>query len=415
VDDLPDPRTGRQVREYVAGVTRWRRWLDFLIDHFYRGQAMQMEPTLRQVLRIGLYDLFLLDTPPHAALHEAVELAKRLVRPGAGGLVNGILRSALRAAGDLPQPAMQDEAERLAIRYSHPTWMVRRWLERYGAEETRRLLEANNARPVYGVRVNTHHITPEAFHARLDEEGISWEASPYLDDFVRIRRLQPVIQAGLLADGSCMVQDEGAGLVVRLLDPQPDETVLDACAAPGGKALYAASRMQGRGRVLAYDVHPGRIRLVSQAAGTLGLTNVVAEAADLRDLAGQQPPPAADRVLLDVPCSGLGVLAKRADLRWQRTPEDMAELVALQDDLLDAAAALVRPGGVLVYSTCTIEPEENEDRVSAFLERHGAFVQRSAGGLVPEGLATAEGFYAALPHRDGIDGAFAARLERRRS
>jgi 16S rRNA (cytosine967-C5)-methyltransferase len=293
--------------------------------------------------------------------------------------------------------------------------MVRRWLERYGAEETRRLLEANNARPVYGVRVNTHHITPEAFHARLDEEGISWEASPYLDDFVRIRRLQPVIQAGLLADGSCMVQDEGAGLVVRLLDPQPDETVLDACAAPGGKALYAASRMQGRGRVLAYDVHPGRIRLVSQAAGTLGLTNVVAEAADLRDLAGQQPPPAADRVLLDVPCSGLGVLAKRADLRWQRTPEDMAELVALQDDLLDAAAALVRPGGVLVYSTCTIEPEENEDRVSAFLERHGAFVQRSAGGLVPEGLVTAEGFYAALPHLDGIDGAFAARLERRRS
>ena len=323
-----DARGERQVREYVAGVTRWRRRIDFLLAHFYRGDLDAMEPALRQILRVGLYDLLYLDTPPHAALNEAVELAKRMIRPGAGGLVNGVLRAVLRAKDRLPQPSDADPAESLAIRYSHPSWLVQRWIQRFGPAETEALLQWNNERPVYGVRVNTLKNPIPIFTGLLDEAGVAWTPSPFLDSFVRVPRLQPILRAGWLSEGRCAVQDESAGLVVRLLDPQPGETLLDACAAPGGKALYAAARMENRGRVLAYDVHEGRLGLAARAASEQGVTILTTEAADLRVLARREDAPQADRVLLDAPCSGLGVLAKRADLRWHRSTEEIGQLAS---------------------------------------------------------------------------------------
>lgn len=407
-----DAREARQATDYVAGVTRWRRWFDFLLQQFYRGDLEAMEPTLRQILRVGLYDLLILETPPHASINEAVELAKTMVRRGAGGLVNGILRAVQRQRGDLPTPPADDRAEALAVQHSHPTWLVLRWLERFGPEETEALLRWNNARPTFGVRPNLLRMTMAEFTRRLDEIGAEWEASPFLDDFVRMQSLQAVVRAGWLEQGLCAVQDESAGLVVRLLDPQPGETILDGCAAPGGKTIYAATRMNNTGTVRAYDLHAGRTRLIQQAADAHGLTIVQAATADLRNLARHEAPPRADRVLLDVPCSGLGVLSKRADLRWQRSAEEVEELVDLQDELLDAAAHLVRPGGLLVYSTCTIAPEENQQRIAAFLQRHGDFRQEPATGFVPDAVTTPEGYLTTLPQRHHIDGAFGARLRR---
>ncbi len=407
-----DPRVERQATEYVASVTRWRRWLDFLIQHFYRGKFNKMEPTLKQILRVGLYDLLFLETPPHAALNEAVAGAKRMVRPGAGGLVNGILRSVVRQKEHLPTPATGDAADDLAIRYSHPTWLVRRWLDHFGPEETEALLRWNNTRPVYGLRINTFKISAGDFKIMLDDEGVEWEPSRYLDDFVRVRRLQAVLRAGWVEEGRCVVQDESGGLVVRLLDPQPGETLVDGCAAPGSKALYAAARMQNRGRLLAFDAHTGRLRLAEDAARAQGVSILQTDALDLRDLARRNDRPEADRVLLDVPCSGLGVLSKRADLRWRRTPEEIQALTILQDQLLDAASRLVRPGGLLVYSTCTIEPDENKQRIEAFLDRKPDFHVESASGYVPEAVVTPEGFLATLPHRHHVDGAFGARLRK---
>lgn len=412
-DDLSDARTRRQVTEYVAGVTRWRRRLDFLLAAFYHGPFERMERPLQIILRLGLYDLLFLRTPAHAAVHENVELAKQEVRPGAAGLVNGILRAIDRQRDDLPAPDTGDPVEDLAIWQSHPTWMVRRWMERFGPEATRALLRWNNRRPVYGVRINTLKTSVEAFHQRLAEAEIDWSPSPYLDDFVRLERLQPLLRGGWMDTGQCAVQDESAGLVVRLLDPQPGESLVDPCAAPGGKTLYAALRMRGEGVIYAADVNESRLHLLGEAAAAHGVAGMIRlRETDLREWAREPDAPRADRVLLDAPCSGLGVLAKRADLRWQRRPEDLRDLTALQDELLDAAVRLVRPGGLLVYSTCTIEPEENQQRVRTFLDRHPDFVLEPAGPYVPTPTVTEAGFYATCPHEHDIDGAFGARLRR---
>ena len=407
-----DARARRQATEYIAGITRWRRWLDFLLADFYRGRYDSMEPLLRQILRLGLYDLLFLDTPPHAALNEAVELAKRKVRPGAAGLVNGMLRNLHRQRESLPRPSTGDAAEDLAITHSHPTWMVRRWLDRYGQEETEALLQWNNARPTYGLRVNGLRKERSDIEARLKEEGISWERSAYFDDFICLQRLQQVIKGGWIERGWCAVQDESAGGVVRLLDPQPGEYVLDGCSAPGGKTVYAAERMRDQGRIRAVDVDEHRLVRLRQTATRHELHVVEVEAADLRALARREEKPQADRVLVDVPCTGLGVLSKRADLRWRRDPGDLEELPRFQASLLEAASKLVRPGGILVYSTCTTEPEENEKVVQAFLKTHPSFAVEAANGFVSSELVTPDGFYATWPQRHQMDGAFGARLRR---
>jgi 16S rRNA (cytosine967-C5)-methyltransferase len=410
--DSDDAREERQASEYVAGITRLRRWLDFLISEFYRGDFDRLEPALLQILRIGLYDLVVLDTAAHAAVNEAVELSKRRVRPQAAGLVNGLLRAVQRRP-ELPLPATGSREGDLAVRYSQPDWLVKRWVGQFGEAEAIGLLEAANRRPAYGLRINTLRFDLDAVLAELGALNVEWEPSAYLDDFVRVHHLQAVLRSDLLEKGACAVQDEAAGLVVRLLDPQPGETVIDAAAAPGGKTVYAALRMADRGRILAYDVHSARLDLVRQAARAHGVHIITAEVANLRDLAMRDDRPVGDRVLLDAPCSGLGVLAKRADMRWHRVEAEIEELCALQDHLLDAAATLVRPGGLIVYSTCTTEIDENERRVEAFLSRNQRFMLERANEFVPDEMVTPAGFFLALPHRHGTDGAFGARLRSR--
>ncbi|CAI5985324.1 unnamed protein product [Closterium sp. NIES-64] len=347
-------RGRRHVTELVAGVTRWRRYLDFLLSEFFSGslnELERMEPLLKQILRLGMFELAKMDTPPHAAVNEAVKLARAALRPGAASLANAILRAAVRAQeqGPLPAPSLhdamtdRDKARALATLHSHPVWMVRRWADRLGWREAERLMESNNARPVFSLRANTAKgVSRSDLHSLLLAlPEVEVEDSPYLDDFIRVKAgMQHVLTAGLIEDGSCNVQDESAGLVVKVLAPQPGETVVDCCAAPGGKAMYAAGLMQGSGRLVAVDVNEGRVRMVAQAAQRQGLQSMVeCVSSDLRTYAASSPlRETADRVLLDAPCSGLGVLAKRADLRWRRTVEGEAQLTALQDDLLDAAA-----------------------------------------------------------------------------
>jgi 16S rRNA (cytosine967-C5)-methyltransferase len=281
--------------------------------------------------------------------------------------------------------------------------MVRRWLDRFGETATIDLLRWNNRAPESSLRIVGDR---DRVMEDITTRHVAVVPSAWLDDYVRVNRMQPILRSGLLETGDIAVQDESTGLVVRLLDPQPGETIVDACAAPGGKTRYIAERLGGDGIVHAVDVSSARLQLIPD------MPTVRRHAADL--VAWSAAAESADRVLLDVPCTGLGVMARRADLRWRRSPDDFRELTELQDRLLDAAAAVVRPGGVLVYATCTIEPEENGDRVNAFLERNGPdFELERANEWIDPRLVTPEGHYLALPFRHDMDGAFAARMRRR--
>ena len=400
-------RDHRLVKEYVQGVLRWKRKLDFLLEHFYKGPFDQMEPRLKWILRLGVYDLLFMRTPDHAAIHETVELAKSRVRVGAGKLTNGILRSIHRSISDLPEPPNDNHVHRLGIDHSHPDWLVERWVDRFG-EQAVDLLEWNNKRPVYSVRINTLKIEPDAFKEKLDSEDIQWVNSHYLEDFIRVPRLQPLIRGNYLADGLCAVQDESAGMVVRLFDPQPGEHVVDACAAPGGKTLYCASRMHGEGSILALDVQENRLDRLRKVLKVYNAEWITLASFDVRSAEIKEQ---VDRVLLDVPCTGLGVLSKRADLRWNRDLADLHTIVELQKELLNAVASWVKVGGYLIYSTCTIEPEENENQVNAFLQSHPEFEVERA--MLPTEVVSQEGFLVTLPHIHHMDGAFAAKLRRK--
>ncbi|CAL5218678.1 g386 [Coccomyxa viridis] len=420
-----DSRDARFVTELVSGVTRWKGRLDWVIRQL-RPQG-GIDFVLLQILRLGVYELVELGLPDHV-INDHVDMARKLVRPEAAKVANAILRrvTRMRRDGNLPKPEVPPGAKAaektamLAVAASHPAWMVERWLQRYGEADTIKLLVANNRRPTYSLRVNKLRVSMGELQQRLQDSEVECEPSPFLpDDFLRIsKNLREVLAQGSLSEGLCQVQDESAGMVVALLDPQPGERVLDACAAPGGKALFAAARMLGQGHLVALDASESRLRGLAATAKQQGMPPgfLTVQAALLQSFAAEHTAAGRqlfDRVLLDVPCSGLGVLSKRADLRWRRRPADVAAAAALQDKLLRSAALLVRPGGLLVYSTCSIEPEENEERVASFLAADSDFTAEAApSGVLSGGVVTEAGHVATLPHVHGIDGAFGARLRR---
>nr|GLL22509.1 uncharacterized protein LOC109187232 isoform X1 [Ipomoea trifida] len=419
-----DDRDLRLVTEIVGGTIRWRRYLDHLIVSLCHDENTfrSMEPLLLQILRIGFYEIVKLEMPPYAVVDENVKLAKFALRPGAGNMVNGILRKLvfLKENDSLPEVKIEgndrQQARALSTLYSHPVWMVRRWTKYFGLEEAIKLMVWNNNDPSFSLRANTGKgLTRDDLVTRLTMLKVQHEPSPYLDDFVRIKTgMQNVIQGGLLKEGLCSVQDESAGLVVSIVDPKPGESIIDCCAAPGGKTLFMASRLRGQGMVFAVDINKGRLRILKETARLHETIDVITTVhADLRKFSGSNAVKS-DKVLLDAPCSGLGVLSKRADLRWNRRLEDMEQLKNLQDELLDSASTLVRPGGALIYSTCSIDPEENEERVEAFLLRHPEFYIDPVDKYVPPEFVTRKGFYASNPVQHAVDGAFAARLIRSR-
>ncbi|KAF3527399.1 hypothetical protein DY000_02043256 [Brassica cretica] len=417
-----DDRDLRLVTDVVGGTIRWRRYLDHLIGSLCHNERTfrNMEPLLLQILRIGFYEIIKLDMPAYAVVDENVRLAKIALRPGAGDLVNGILRKlvSLKEKDALPLPKVEGDdraqARALATLHSHPVWMVRRWVKYLGLDEATKLMTWNNTDPGFSLRANMGRgITRADLVERLNSLKVPHELSLHLEDFVRIKTgLQMVVQAGLLKEGICSVQDESAGLVVSVVKPQPGDRILDACAAPGGKTLFMASCLKRQGMIYAMDVNEGRLRILGETAKSHQVNGLITTIhSDLRVFA-ETKEVQYDKVLLDAPCSGLGVLSKRADLRWNRKLEDMEELTNLQDELLDSVSKLVKPGGFLIYSTCSIDPEENQGRVEAFLLRHPEFSVDPVDRLVPSSFVTPQGFFLSNPVKHSLDGAFAARLVR---
>ncbi|AZK49029.1 16S rRNA (cytosine(967)-C(5))-methyltransferase RsmB [Paenibacillus lentus] len=370
---LTGPEAGLAT-ELVYGTISRKNTIDYYLDQFVAKGVVKLQPWVRNLLRLSFYQIFYLDRiPPHAAVNEAVNIAKRRGHQGISGMVNGVLRNVLRRKEELKLPEDMPSVRRIALEHSHPEWLVSRWIEQYGEETAEAICRANNESPPVNVRVNGMQISRAELMHRMEEQGLKVAASRVSPDGIIVLSGGNMALTDWYRDGLLSIQDESSMLVAEAVDPKAGMTVLDCCAAPGGKTCHMAERMEGGGRVIANDIHPHKVKLIEDQAARLQLGNVQAQSGDALELDKRFAPESFDRILLDAPCSGLGVIRRKPDLKWVKTPEDISEIIKIQQDLLDRASVLLKPGGVLVYSTCTIEPGENEEVVKQFLSRHPEF------------------------------------------
>jgi 16S rRNA (cytosine967-C5)-methyltransferase len=398
------------MNEIVTGVVRWQMKIDWVLTGFFHGNFTKAETNIKNALRVALYQILFLDKVPHsAAVNESVEFIKRLRGQKVADLVNGVLRNILRNLDNIRYPDFKEnKIQHLAVVESHPTWMVKRWINRFGYDEAKKLLVANNERPDLTLRVNRLKIDFNYFLSQLEQHQIQFTRSEYLDFFVRVKHMAGIGSSDMFRLGFFVVQDESAGLVVKLLDPKPGDRVIDMCSAPGGKTTFIGELMKNVGEIVAVDRYETRLNLVKNACQRLGIANAHYIAADAATV--QTAP--AERVLVDAPCSGLGVLAKKPDAKWKREPEDLVNLVQTQRAILENAGKHVKPEGVLVYSTCTTEPEENFEVITSFLTDHPEFSIEAAGQFVDSRIVSADGYIETFPHRNAMDGSFAIRLKK---
>ena len=402
-----DAREKGLITSLVYGVTERKLTLDHELSFYLTKPLKKLPPQVLTVLRLGAYQLrYTEKIPVSAAVNESVRLVKEVGCAYAAGLVNAVLRKL--AAQPFVLPSEADAQTRLSLTYSVPVPLVDLFLERFGEEKTVAAFEAFLApRPLF-LRVNTLKTDAQTLRRLLEESGAVAESAE-LPDALRVSGLGDLSSNESFRAGLFHVQDLSSQLCVQMLDPQPDETLLDCCAAPGGKTFTCAERMQNRGDVLACDIHPHKTSLIEKGAARLGLSCVRTVCADAAALGARGL--SADRVLCDAPCSGLGVIGRKPELKYKPL-SDFAELPVLQAKLLDSAAASVKPGGVLVYSTCTLRREENEDVCDAFLRRNPAF---RVSAFAPYRARCAGDYITVLPGENGGDGFFIARFEREAS
>lgn len=400
----------RFIGELVHGTTKMRRRLDYVLSLFLERKLEELTPWIRNILRMGLYQITFLDkVPERAAVDESVKLAKKFGHRGTVALVNAVLRSYLRDRGRITFPSREENRiENLALFYSFPDWIVEKWLELIGEEQTVRLCEAFNKRPQLSCRVNSLKTDKEALEETFRREKIKFKPGRFLKNFYTVESKIDLDRFAPLRKGWVYFQDESAGLPVELLDPQPGECILDLCAAPGGKSTYIAERMGDQGKVLAVDLSKRRLKTVQENCKRLGVRSVALCCADARDYRCGK----VDRILVDVPCSALGTLGRHSDGRWTKQRGDLPRLQKLQLEILSNAAELLRTGGVLVYSTCTITPEENDHLIERFLETRGDFNLRDSSDFLDSEVVDQNGMVRTLPHIHKIDGSFACRLEK---
>ena len=405
---LPE-RDRRFLTELVYGVTKAGETLDYMIGR-YVADLRKAQPAIRELLRLGFYQIFLMDrVPPSAACDTAVELAKKHGRRGAESFVNGVLRAALREPERAALPDGRN-AHALALRTWHPKWLVERWVRAYGYERTEALCRCNNTSAPLSVRVNTLRTNRPALLEQFAAAGAEARASVLVPEGILLRAHGALDELAPLRMGLAQVQDESSMLVAHVLAPEPGMTVIDVCAAPGGKTTHIAQRMENRGRILAFDIYEEKIRRIERNAQRLGISIIEAEVRDARTI-GAAYTGQADRVLVDAPCSGLGVLRRKPDARWKKRAGDQKTLPPLQRAILASAAEAVKKGGILVYSTCTMEECENAAVVNAFLETNTDFVLEETGAFLPM-QKSAERMVQIMPETDGPDGFFIARMRR---
>ena len=393
----------------VYGVIQNELLLDYYLSAYCSQKPDKLQPPLLEILRMGAYQILFLDKiPDSAAVNESVNLAKRFKREQAAGFVNAVLRKIVRNREDLPKLPDHPVERRLSIQYSHPRWMVKRLLSLLGEEETAAFCAANNAVAPLTIQVNPMKTTLEALREELESAGITATPHAWVPGCLELSGAGDLTALPSFREGKFLVQDGAAALVAQAAQLQPGMRVLDVCAAPGGKSFSAAFAMGGEGEILSCDLHENKLKRIQEGAERLGLSCIQTEAADGRDFRPEWEG-AFDAVLVDAPCSGLGIIRKKPDIRYKKANE-LFRLPVIQRAILDQAARSVRPGGVLVYSTCTILPEENEQVTETFLAEHPAFSQENL--LLPEPLDGVQGPLTLWPQRHSTDGFYICRMKR---
>lgn len=417
--ELSDIRDRQLVTLLVNGTLKNRLTLDYALRRHLRKPMSELPHEVRWILRTSAFQiLYLSKIPSPVAVNEGVELTKR--RFGKySALVNGVLRNVLTSGWEIRWPSREKEPVRyLSIRYSHPEWMVKRWFKRYGFAETEALCQANNEPAPVWIRTNTLKTSRDDLRIRLEGEGVTVTLGERVPESLLIENFGAVEKLPSFREGLFTVQDESSQLVAHIINPQAGDRVLDACSAPGGKTTHIAQKMNNQGEILAFDIHPHKLGLIEGLAQRLGIHIIQPKCGDARELPGVAET-SRQKVLVDAPCSGLGVIRRRADMRWHKKEEEIQELPPLQLAILERASQCVTPGGELVYSTCTIEPEENFEVVKAFRAKHPEFIPVSLLEELPFPLTeekdrnqAKKGILQILPHKHGMDGFFLAKFRR---
>ncbi|MEC2073055.1 16S rRNA (cytosine(967)-C(5))-methyltransferase RsmB [Alkalihalophilus marmarensis] len=360
--------------ELVYGTIQRRDTLDYFLAPFVKKGIDKLEDWVKVLLRLSVYQLVYLDRiPDRAVVHEAVTIAKKRGHKGISGMVNGVLRSIGREG----VPDIKDEKDpikRLALETSHPEWLVARWVKQFGEEDTRLMCEENLVSPAVTVRVNQTKATREEVISMFEADGIAAVKGELSEDALIIKSGQ-VFESKAFKQGYVTAQDESSMLVGRALGATSGERVADVCAAPGGKTTHIAEQMNNEGSVLAFDLHDHKVKLIRGQASRLDLSIIDTQAADARKLAEKFEPESFDRILVDAPCSGFGVIKRKPDIKWAKKEADIKAIQSIQQAILNAVAPLLKKDGTLVYSTCTVDKDENEETVEAFLAEHPSFVK----------------------------------------
>ncbi|MGG1650312.1 16S rRNA (cytosine(967)-C(5))-methyltransferase RsmB [Paenibacillus sp. NRS-1783] len=402
--------------ELVYGTVARRNTLDYFLNKFVQKGTAKLQAWVRSLLRMSVYQIVYLDRiPDHAVVSEAVTIAKRRGHQGISGMVNGVLRSMLREPDKLRIPDGLSAEERIALEHSHPQWLVKRWIKQYGVDIAEAICCANNEPPAVSVRVNTTMTSRDQLLNEMLAKGMDAVPSGVSPYGIVVRSGGNMALTSWYTDGLLSVQDESSMLVAEAVAPEPDMLVLDCCAAPGGKTAHMAELMKDQGRIIANDLHAHKHRLIQEQADRLGLDAVETVTGDALELKNRYAPASFDRVLLDAPCSGFGVIRRKPDLRWSKTIQDVRDITQLQHELLDSVAGLLKPSGILVYSTCTIEPDENEGQITRFLSDHPEYELAEGHFLsdVTDGMDHAQrGSIQLLPQHFHSDGFYIARLRR---
>lgn len=401
--------------QIVYGTLERKLTLDYYLKQFIDPNK-KIEAWVKILLRMSLYQMIYLDkVPDHAVIHEAVEIAKKKGHRGIQGFVNGVLRSVQRnGVADLSE--IGQPLERLSIETSHPLWLVEHWVNQYGFETTEAICRANLKKKPIAVRVQPLKASRDTVMQQLEKEGFDVQASELSEQGIIIRKGN-ILTSELFQKGLLTIQDQSSMLVGEMIKADPGMTVLDSCSAPGGKATHIAEKMQNIGMIHAHDIHKKKVKLISEKAKTLGLTIIQAEQGDARKLKSKYQEVEFDRILVDAPCSGLGVIGSKPEIKYEKSLEDIDRLHVIQLDILNSVAGLLKAGGLMIYSTCTIEKAENEQVVEEFLRMNPNFeIDRLFFNELPETLQASLGItnygLQLFPHTHQTDGFFLSRLKK---